>query len=123
MTARTMKRVLEGNAPSPLDRNREEHQEHEVPPAAVEQAIENVTHDALQTVSLTLPVAPLEAVKRVPFHIDGQLWTLARRQTMGRLRVGLELAGAKTDDGKPVNSEIQAIRWLLEDLARRLGNG
>jgi hypothetical protein len=89
------------------------------PAAAIASPIGDVLSGILR-VCLTLPLAAVSPKGTPAYHIDGQLWTIERRQTMARLRVGLAQAGASTSDGKPINSEIQVVRWLLDEIARAL---
>lgn len=53
-------------------------------------------------------------------HVDVQLDPV-QRTSLSRLLSGLRQAGERLDGGKPVGSNADAVRWLLERLANGEG--
>jgi len=75
-------------------------------------------HYARQTVQIEVPLGPRpgEAEAQIR-HVDVQLRTARQRETMRRLFTGLDLAGTRTADGRRVTNNVQALLWLLEQVA------
>lgn len=71
-----------------------------------------------ETVAIELPVAP-ELAPEIYAPRQVQIAGLSAAQAAGlkRLRIGLERSGAKLDNGKPVASAADAIRFALERIA------
>lgn len=62
--------------------------------------------------------APLGSLDQgyLPTHVEARLTTPKQRASMRRLLRGLLQAGERLDDGKLVQSNADAVRWLLEKL-------
>jgi len=50
-------------------------------------------------------------------HVEARLTTEQQQQSMRRLLRGLQMAEERLSNGKPVASNADAIRWLLEQMA------
>lgn len=88
--------------PKPIDQE---------PPAAPVQVIER----RIETVTVEIPLGePPHRFNEV--HIEGWLRRDAAH-TFARLRQALRDQGARTEDGKPVKSNPDVMRWLMEQLA------
>ena len=69
----------------------------------------------IETVVVEIPLGePPHRFDQV--HVDGWLRRDAAN-TFARLRQALRDRGAKTDDGRPVASNADIIRWLMEQFA------
>ena len=66
-------------------------------------------------IKLAVPVAR-EVVGNVPHKIDAQLYSAEARRGLAVLRQGLEAAAEKRFDGAAIESNADAVRWLLERL-------
>lgn len=51
-------------------------------------------------------------------HVDCQCQSMEQRRALMALRAGLDAAHARTANGRPVTSYADAIRWLLEEVAK-----
>jgi len=72
-----------------------------------------------ETVLLELPLGEVGGGEYLSTHVEARLRTREQRLAMKRLLRGLQKAGAKTKDGRPVQRLGEAIRWLLEQVAAK----
>jgi hypothetical protein len=84
------------------------------PPAAVV-PIEEFSLPSLEAVTLEAPLAVLDA-GYLSRHVEARLNTELQRQALRRLTQGLRQAGEVLEDGRRVQSQADAIKWLLEQL-------
>jgi hypothetical protein len=54
------------------------------------------------------------------WHVDAQLRDLEDRETLMQIRAGLDAAGARMRDGRRVTSYADTIRWLIQEVGKRL---
>ena len=81
------------------------------PPAPPVQVIER----RIETVTVEIPLGePLRHFQYI--HVEGRL-TKENAQTWARFRQALRDKGAKTADGKEIESEKQRLDWLMEKFA------
>lgn len=70
---------------------------------------------SFRNLSLSMPVV-IDHEARSPRHLDFQL-TTAQGRGLRRIRDGLDHSGARLENGRRVQSYVEAIRWLLEKVA------
>jgi hypothetical protein len=63
-----------------------------------------------------LPLGEVGEKEYLSRHVESRLKTLEQRIAMKRLLRGLQQAGAKTKDGRPVQRPGEVVRWLLEQI-------
>lgn len=68
------------------------------------------------SVTIEIPIGPLRDGGQVR-HVDAQLRTREQRETMRRIFTGLDLCGARTRNDKRVTNMVEAVLWLLEQVA------
>ena len=69
-----------------------------------------------RAVTIEIPIGPLGDGHEVR-HVDCQLRTGQQREAMRRMFTGLDLCGARTRNDKRVTNNVQAVLWLLEQVA------
>ena len=67
------------------------------------------------SVVIEVPLGPLDQ-GYLSRHVEARFTSDAQRQAMRRLTNGLRQAGEKLDDGRPVGTHADAVKWLLERL-------
>jgi len=71
--------------------------------------------------TLTIPLAEAAdtQVYRInAWHVDCQFRDAPTRAAFNRLRTGLDQSGARLGDGRRVISGADAVRWLMEQIAK-----
>ncbi len=53
-------------------------------------------------------------------HVDAQLRDQQDREALMQMRAGLDAMGARTRDGRRVVSYADTIRWLIQEVGKRL---
>jgi hypothetical protein len=85
------------------------------PPAAPEPAPPPQQLPASVTIEVPLGQLDQGYLSR---HVEARLTTTMQCESLRRLTNGLRQAGERLDDGKPVASYADAMRWLLEQLVQ-----
>ena len=71
--------------------------------------------------TITAPLGSVDPVAYASDHIDGRLDPL-QASGLRHLYNGLDAAGKRLRNGRRVLTSIDAVRWLLEELARKMPN-
>ncbi len=71
------------------------------------------------SVLIEVPLGPLDQ-GYLSRHVEARFTSEIQRQAMRRLTNGLQQAGEKLADGKPVTSHADAVKWLLEQVGGHL---
>ena len=69
------------------------------------------------SVIIEVPLGPLDQ-GYLSRHVEARFTSEVQRQAMRRLTNGLRQAGEKLEDGKPVTTHADAVKWLLERMAQ-----
>lgn len=75
----------------------------------------NLEHELIM---LSIDLPQLSGEREGPGHVDGQL-TRDQAQALRRLQRALDHRGDRLASGRRVQSAIDAVRWLLEQIAFR----
>jgi len=68
-----------------------------------------------ESVVIEIPVGPVDR-GYLSRHIDARLKSDQQKQGLRRLFRGLQLAEERLEDGSPVKSNADAVRWFLEQI-------
>lgn len=71
--------------------------------------------------TLTAPLGSVDPVAYLSDHIEGRLDPF-QGSGLRHLVNGLDAAGKRLRNGRRVLTSIDAVRWLLEELARKMPN-
>jgi hypothetical protein len=84
-----------------------------LPPEAVEQAVEAIDVATDKTI-----IVPLGAIQNgyLSNHVEARLATDKQRRNMRRVLQGLRQRGEKLENGRFVDTQADAVKWLLEQL-------
>jgi hypothetical protein len=80
-----------------------------------------------QSVTISVPIGfvPLNQVREQRYHLTAhvelQLLSLPQRVALRRLQIGLDQSGARLADGRRVVKNVDALRWVLEQVEAAVG--
>lgn len=69
------------------------------------------------SVLIEIPLGTVTEAEYLSSHVEARFRTIQQRVAMRRMWRGLQSAGAKLADGRPVTRSGDVVKWLLEQIA------